>query len=85
MRFTTWLEEVERNSDYWRRFFLGLWDLNHDGLGMNLQGFDTDRLRQTSEFQSLPQPRQQEIVNRISQGNGTVGDLADIASGNGSF
>lgn len=78
-----WLENIERNREYWKRFFLGLWDLQGDenGLGKNLAGFDTDRLSNTSEFQNLTPRQQQDILNRVAQGNGTVGDLVDIAAG----
>jgi hypothetical protein len=83
MKFSLWLETIERNHDYWERFFLGIWSLdkNQDGLSKNLKGFDTNRLVHTSEFQNLSPPQQQEILNRIAQGNGTVGDLVDIATG----
>ncbi len=84
MRFRVWLEELEKDNKFWERFFLGLYDLrgDEDGLSKNLAGFDVDRLQSTGEFQELDQKKQQEIVNKIQQGNGTIGDLAAIAAGN---
>jgi hypothetical protein len=82
MGFLLWLEEVEKNHEWWKRFFLGIWSLHgSDGLGKNLLGFDMNRLVGTSEFQALSPNQKSMIQNKVTSGNGTVGDLVDIASG----
>ncbi len=87
MQFKLWLEEVEKDHNFWKQFFLGIWSLHNDfdGLSKNLAGFDSDRLKNTGEFQNLDPKVQHEILNRISQGNGTVGDLVDLAAGSTSI
>lgn len=83
LQFKQWLEDVERDEDYWQRFFLAVFRLDKrtGGLAQNVAGLDITALKGSSEFLELPPDRQQEILNRIAQKNGTVGDLSGIAAG----
>lgn len=83
MKFRLWLENVEKDRRYWEDFFLSVYrlDRNSGGLGKNLAGFDPKNLTNTSQFSEIPPERQQAILNKIQSGDGTIGDLAAIASG----
>lgn len=88
MEFKRWFEktvseEVEKDRHYWEEFFLAAFRLSRlgGGLGKNLSGFDPKDLTANSEFGQIDPRRQEAIVTKIQTGEGTVGDLAGIASG----
>lgn len=83
MKFKLWLEEIEKDRHYWEEFFLAVFHLNRagGGLGKNLAGFNAKDLIANSEFTQMDQQRQEAIINKVQTGEGTVDDLAAIASG----
>lgn len=83
MNFKLWLEGTESERTFWEEFFLAAWRLNKKtgGLAVTLAGLDPQAITNTSAFQQkLGPPQQQNIINRINQGSGNVGDLVDIAA-----
>ena len=83
MQFKVWLEEIEKDRHYWEDFFLSVFHLDRagDGLGKNLAGFNPKDLIVNSQFGELQPQQQQAIINKIQSGDGVIGDLAAIASG----
>ena len=83
MKFKLWMEEVERDRRYWEQFFLSVFRLDRatGGLGKNLAGFNPKDLITNSQFGQLSQESQQAIINKLQTGEGTISDLAAIASG----
>lgn len=81
MKFKQWLENDEKDFDFFRNVILNYLGLHSEkGLSQGLDTFNKDNLKEKlqalGEFSALPQDVQSNVLARIdSAQGGTVGDL----------
>lgn len=87
-KFSAWLENEEKDFNYWSRLLVNYLGLSQDkGLSVNISSLDqqdlTLKLQGLGEFSQLPSDTQQMILDKInSQNPGTIGDLVRAISSN---
>lgn len=81
--FKKWLEAEEQDFDYYRDIILNFLNLDPaKGLSLSLDAINKNNLKQKlqglGEFARLPVEIQQQVMGRIDQGGGTIGDLVRL-------
>jgi hypothetical protein len=87
MLFKTWLEEREKDRDYYRDIILSKLDLDKSkGLSQSLDVMEPEKiinkLNELGEYKALSDDIKNSIEGKIKSGSGTVGDLINIISKN---
>lgn len=80
--FKNWLEN-EEDFDFYHNLIVNYLGLDTEkGLSQSLDAFNQDNLKQKlqalGEFSSLPEDAKMQIIARIDNGQGTIGDLIKI-------
>ena len=80
MNFKTWLEFQEKDFNYYKNLILGKLDLESpEGLSVSLDTFNSqnliEQLQGLGEFKELSSDVQQQIINKVKSGDGTIEDL----------
>lgn len=80
MNFKTWLEFQEKDFNYYKNLILGKLDLESpEGLSVSLDTFNSqnliEQLQGLGEFKELTSEIQQQIINKVKSGDGTIEDL----------
>lgn len=80
MNFKTWLEFQEKDFNYYKNLIMGKLDLESpEGLSVSINTFNSqnliEQLQGLGEFKELSSDIQQQVINKIKSGDGTIEDL----------